>query len=681
MSGIASKVSSIRVHLLAIILSLMIVSLGAMFGLSYYFAKQALSASVNQTAETLSNDYATRVSADIRERITQLEDLANDPRIRTASDRQQIIEAMAETRSRLNFSVISFTFPDFNSLRDDGAPSNVADRAYVQQAFKTQKPVVSDPLIAKATGKWSVPIAVPVFDHGKITGLLTGTISLEGLNELVKDIKFKDTGYGLIIDDSGTVIAHGKRPELVGKINFKEKKINPDLKLGAAELDASLMSLFKTAAEGKKQIHGTYAFLDDVPRHGVLTPISLPGDQNWIIMVTAPESEVVREVGQLTKAMLAIVFACLVLGIIVVVFISSRIARPIITIRDEALLLAGGDLRQRTTGVRSNNEIGQLAATFGQMADNLRGLIMKVQLKAETVASSSEELTASSQQSAHAANQVASSITEIAAGSERQTEAIDKMSVVVEEITTSIGQISTTSKQIEEIAAGTSHSTEDGRQAIATAMEQMKNIGEMSQEVQKTIGKLANGSREIGEIVTLISSIAGQTNLLALNAAIEAARAGEAGRGFAVVAEEVRKLAEESNRAAQKIAALIQTNETDMHQAITVTQTSSETVNTGINLVASAGDTFRAIADSVDRLSARIGEVTGSIGQIAQGSQNLVASVQNIDHASRENAAEAQNVSAATQEQSASMEEIASASQALAQTSAELQAAVANFKV
>ena len=93
---------------------------------------------------------------------------------------------------------------------------------------------------------------------------------------------------------------------------------------------------------------------------------------------------------------------------------------------------------------------------------------------------------------------------------------------------------------------------------------QIRNIGEESEAVQKAIGELARGAREIGKIVALISSIAGQTNLLALNAAIEAARAGEAGRGFAVVAEEVRNLAEESNKAAQQIAALIDKNETDM---------------------------------------------------------------------------------------------------------------------
>lgn len=680
-NNVVLRASSLRVNLLVVILSLMIVSLGTMFGLSYYFAKQALSTSVNQAAQALSKDYANQAYAGIQEKITQLEDLAVDPRLRSGNNRQQIVATMAENRARLNISLLSFTFPDSSSVRDDGVASNVADRAYIQQAFKTQKTAISDPLIAKATGKWSVAIAVPVFDNGKLTGLLVGTIALDGLNELVKDIQFKDSGYGLIIDGTGTVIAHGRNPELVGKINVKQKKISPDLKLETAEIDDQLASLFTAAMEGKDTIHGTYHFLDDVTRQGILTPISLPGSQKWIIMVSAPMDEVVKEVGQLSRIMSVIAFLCIILAIIVVIWLSSRIARPIVMIRDEALLLASGDLRPRAIAIRSRNEIGQLADTFSQMADMLRGLIIKVQQKAETVASSSEELTASAQQSSNAANQVAESINQIAASSGQQTEALSSMLATVKNISASIEQIAAASRHITQIAADTSRSTEEGHQAIAAAMEQMKNIGEMSNEVQKMIGKLAHGAQEIGEIVTLISTIAGQTNLLALNAAIEAARAGEAGRGFAVVADEVRKLAEESDLAAKKITELIHRNEIDMNQAIAVTQTSNETVNAGINRVSSAGSTFRTISDSVAGLSARIDDITGPIGQIAQGSKDLVDSVQNIEQTSQENSAEAQTVSAATEEQVAAMQEVAASSEALNQTSAELQAAVDNFKV
>jgi len=545
----------------------------------------------------------------------------------------------------------------------------------------TKQPVVSDPLLAKATGKWAVNIAVPVLDNGNLIGVVTGSVALAHLSDIVKDVKFKDTGYGVIADDSGMIIAHALKPELVGNLNLMEKKVKPELNLGVSELDDRLVALFKTASETGKQVSGIHTFAGSPPLLSIFTAINLPGGQRWIMIVSAPEAEATREVGSLSLILIVVAAACIGLAALVVVVVSARFARPIIRIRDEALLLADGDLRPRPIDIHTRDEIGQLAEAFGQMADRLRTLVVKVHSRSETVAASSEELTASAQQSANAANQVAGSITQIAEGTEKQANAVDSMATVAEEMSARIEQIAATGKQIAGIADDTSQSSAQGRKAVDKVMEQMRSIGNESVAVQKTIGELAKGAREIGEIVTLISSIAGQTNLLALNAAIEAARAGEAGRGFAVVAEEVRKLAEESNQAAQQIAGLIKNNEAAMSQAIVATQASGEGVKTGIAVVESAGETFKTIAVAVDRLSAQIQEVTESINQIAAGSQELVLSVHNIDTVSKENAAEAQSVSAATEEQSASMEEIASSSQALAQTAAELQAAVANFKV
>ena len=673
--------SSIRKRLLVIIVSVLVVSLGLLAGLSYYFSKQSLSKSVDEIAMAIGTDYAKRVQGATNERIIYLQDLAANPYIQS-SDRQQIISATAEAFKRSGkLDTLTYIALDGNGVLVNGGAVFLGDRNYFKEVLSSKKPVVSKPLIVKSTGKLSVNTAVPVLNNGKVIGVLNGGASLALLDDLVKDIKFKESGYGAVFDASGLLIADGKRPELVGKVNLMEKKINSELNLGVAELDERYMSLFVQAASTGKQVRGIYSFIDSTPYLGVFTPIELPGGQRWVILVTAPESEATREVGTLSMVMLVVALLCIVLGALVVVYISSQFARPIVKIRDAALLLAEGDLRQRDTIVRSKDEIGQLGSAFGQMATKLSSLVIKVQSQSETVAASAEELTAGAQQAADVINQVAGSITMIAEGSEKQSVALNNISFVVEDMSTNIGKIVESGKQITKFASGVSESTEQGHNAITKAMRQMSNIGEGSEAVQKAIGNLSHGSREINDIVALISSIAGQTNLLALNAAIEAARAGEAGRGFAVVAEEVRKFAEGSNQAAQKIASLIQNNEIDMNQAIAATQASSEGVKLGIDVVESAGDTFKAIANSVERLSAEIQDITESINEIATGSQNLVSSVQNIDQVSNENAAEAQNVSAAIEEQSASMQEIASSSQALAQTSAELQSAVANFKV
>ncbi|VBB09536.1 chemotaxis methyl-accepting receptor [Lucifera butyrica] len=672
---------SIRTRLLAIVLTLMVISLGCLAGFSYYFARQALTASVDETSAAIGTDYANRVQASVYEMVTYLQGVINNQAIRPNSERQLLISALAEARVRgKKFDAVNFVYPDGTTIRYDGTVINLADRDYFQKVIKDKQPVISEPIIAKGTGKASIVIAVPIVENGKLIGVLNGTASLASLNGLVKQIKFKEDGYGAIVDASGVVLAY-PRPEVVGKLNLREKKIDSGLKLGAAELDDRLIALFKSVNDTKKQVHGVHTSIDNISTLSVLTPIKLPGGQQWVLMVSAPETEVFREVGTMTKFLFTVALAGIFLAGLFVVYISKKFAQPIIKLRDEVLILANGDLQRRELDINSKDEIGQLAGAFTQMADKLRHLVAKVQLKAETVAASSEELTASAQQSADVTNQVAGSITHIAEGSDLQTNAIDSMAAIVEQMSANIEQIAAIGKQITDIAADTSESTFQGQKAIDKAREHMRNIGEGSETVQKAIGNLAQGSREIGEIVTLISAIAGQTNLLALNAAIEAARAGEAGRGFAVVAEEVRKLAEESNQATQKIAGLIQKNESDMNQAIVVTRNSTNGVKTGIGVVESAGDTFKAIADTVENLSVQIQGIIESIDQIVAGSEKLVFSVQNVDKAAKENDAEAQSVSAAMEEQSASMQEIASSSQSLAHTAADLQSAVAIFKI
>jgi len=195
------------------------------------------------------------------------------------------------------------------------------------------------------------------------------------------------------------------------------------------------------------------------------------------------------------------------------------------------------------------------------------------------------------------------------------------------------------------------------------------------------VAKLGERAKEIGQIVDTIAGIAGQTNLLALNAAIEAARAGEQGRGFAVVAEEVRKLAEQSQEAAGKIAELIGEIQGDTDKAVVAMNDGTREVKTGAEVVNAAGAAFREIVTLVSQVSVSVKEISAAVQEMAGGSQQIVGAVKKIDTLSKSSAAEAQSVSAAAEEQLASMEEIASSSQALAQLAQDLQAAVAKFRI
>lgn len=676
------KINSMRTRLLLIFLPIFILSFGVLSCSSYYLSQKALGRSVDETAVAVGNDYANQIRADVDRKVLRLEELASNPVVQSGNDKMQIKETIAAANKRTGeFDSIYFMWPNGAGIRGDGSSSQNKGADYFEKVVSTQKLYVSNPRIARSTGKLSVNVTVPVIANGQLIGVLGGTYSLDRMSELVKILKFKETGYGFIADSSGAIIAYPSKPEFIGKLKLNEKQINPDLNFEKKELDDRLINLFNGAVGTGKQVEGEYSFIDGITRVAVFTPIDLAGGGRWIIGVVAPEAEVYKEASALAKTMFIVSLIFIGLSILFVVFFSKRIARPIQIIRDECILLAQGDFREHETLVQSEDEIGQLARGFRDMRTKLHVLITNVQNQAEQLAASSEQLTASAGQSADAVNQVSGSIAEIAQGTEKQADEVNRISSVVKQMSDNISQNSITTSEVSDIAINTSKEAEHGKQAVGQAIKQMNKINQGSKAVQNAIAELVKGSQEISEIVGLISTIAGQTNLLALNAAIEAARAGEHGRGFAVVAEEVRKLAEESNKAAQQIAELIQKNQVNMDQAVTAIQDSTEGVKEGLGIVNVTGETFNKIVGSIVNLSEQIRETSASIKQMDDASQLLVSSVDEIDKVSKKNAVETQNVSAASEEQSASMEEIASSSQSLAKLATTLQDAVVRFKV
>jgi methyl-accepting chemotaxis protein len=362
---------------------------------------------------------------------------------------------------------------------------------------------------------------------------------------------------------------------------------------------------------------------------------------------------------------------------------------------------ATGDFTHRASlttarlDVSSTDELGQLARTFNDMRDKAERslaayttmcgemgvLIGEVSRNAGSVSAGSQQVAASSEEAGRAVGEIANAVTDVAQGAERQVRMVESTRAAVLEANAAASASAAAAVATIGAAEDARRVAREGVEAAAAATQAIRAVAAASAEVGVAIEDLSTRSERIGGIVTTITGLAEQTNLLALNAAIEAARAGDQGKGFAVVAEEVRKLAEESGRAASEISELIAEMQGHTHRVVGVVADGSARTEEGVVTVEQTRDAFLRIDGAVEGVGARIAEIAAAVDEIAAGSARAERDVAEVAAVAEQSSASAEQVSASTQQTSASTQEIAASAADLARTAEELNALVGRFKV
>ena len=369
-----------------------------------------------------------------------------------------------------------------------------------------------------------------------------------------------------------------------------------------------------------------------------------------------------------------------VLSVITLVLLLRSIKNSVDTILEGARHIAAGDLRSKIM-LDGDDEFAHIAHQFNTMVESMQKMIRKIKATATDVAGSSDELTANANQSAQVTQNVAQSITEVAEAAEKQMAIVTKSSATIDDFQHGLEEVITNQRHAREQTQATAQKATEGNSFVQSTVEQMNSIAQTVQQTGEIVGKLGERSKEIGNIVEIISNISGQTNLLALNAAIEAARAGEHGRGFAVVAEEVRKLAEESQNASQKISELIQSIQEETNQAVASMEEGRREAEKGKENVTATGESFSEILSMIGDVKKASLAVSERVLQLREDMSTIVDGMSEVDTSAKGIGSESQNVSAATEEQAAGMEEIASSSRSLANMANDLQTETDKFKV
>lgn len=328
----------------------------------------------------------------------------------------------------------------------------------------------------------------------------------------------------------------------------------------------------------------------------------------------------------------------------------------------------------------TQDEFGKIANSYNDTLGKIRSITAEIQKIANELTHSAETMSTGVNESAQVVNSIAVSINDIAELSMSQNKNVDTASSALDNIVNSVNDVADLAKQTADKANDVGTTVNQGIEGINVIVQHMNRIETMVRTSADQVDTLGHRSEEIGQIVETIVNISGQTNLLALNAAIEAARAGEHGRGFAVVAEEIRKLAENSQDAAQHIAELIGTIQEETKKAVEAMHNGNKGVRQGTDVVKDAMGEFSQVTGMVDSMVEQMAQVADHIRQVSAESNNVVEATSQVTNDSNKIASETQQVSAASEEQSATMHELAGENTKLADMAKRLQEQLKVFR-
>lgn len=419
---------------------------------------------------------------------------------------------------------------------------------------------------------WYVTAYRPIYIKGKVEGIIfvgTPENDITTLKQMFNDRVFLSSGYPYLVDRKGTLLIHPTAE-------------------GSSVDDEEVFKKMVNASDKVGYFHYNYKGVDKYQYYRYIEEIDA------YIAGAVTEKELLAGPRFIRNIILISMLFGTILVVLLVTFISNNISRNLNRAVYAAESIASGDLTAKLD-IDQKDEIGILAQALNKMIDSLNVIVAKIHVGADNISSASQQLSSSSQ--------------ELSQGANEQAASIEQVSSTVEEITANIHQ-----------------STNNANQTAKVSEEANKGVSNVSERSQEAV----NANKTIAEKIMVINAIADKTDLLAINASIEAARAGEHGKGFAVVAAEVRKLAENSQAAADEIVKLAETS-------LDLSTKAGEVMDGTIPKIEKAFLLVQEIAAAGNEQSVGVGQVNDAIQQLnnvtqqnASASEELASSAQEL---------------------------------------------------
>lgn len=404
-------------------------------------------------------------------------------------------------------------------------------------------------------------------------------------------------------------------------------------------------------------------------------------DQSGIVIsYLVPYAKVVAgaySIRNMTVRMVVIAtLIALCIGTLIILSISTSIDEIIRKLRQ----VASGDLTV-SFSQKGSKEFKILSKNVAEMTEHMRRLLSDVDATARLVADSAAQIGQVSGQVDESSTDIIHALEEIDAGVSQQASDLQDCLQQMDGLSQNIDMMG---GDVERAENGTNVSRKIVTGSISTLdvlADQTNKTIEITQKVKEDVARLERKSSVIHEFVGMINDIAEETNLLSLNASIEAARAGDAGRGFAVVAEEIRKLADGSQAAANEIARVVDEIITQTRETVENAQEASKIVDSQAKVVNDTKDAFKNINYCTEEMAENVEEIAGSIGNIEEERTSTLNSISSISAVSEQTAASSSHVYGVAQGQHEVVQSLKVASDELIAKMEELGNALAEFKI
>jgi len=458
-------------------------------------------------------------------------------------------------------------------------------------------------------------VSVPIHDmNNKVIGVVGIDLPLDQIQEISQNRKPFHDSVTAIFSNDGTVAAH-----------FDPSRFGKNMRETEADMAGKVMNGFVDAVKnGKLFTFSNYIAALKTNMKMFIIPITIgKTTTSWSYAIAIMQRTIMAPVYQMINIIIAISAAVLLIVVLIAVFMSRSISRPIVnvswTLKD--ISEGEGDLTKRIA-VRSDDEIGDLSNYFNRTMEKIRNLVYTIKYKINGLNHTSFELSTNMGKTSTAVQQISSNLDNMKnlmvkqeTGAEEAGKAvedikrnIDSLNKIIEEQTESVNR---SSSAIEEMTANINSVTKtlvENSKNVAILTEASENGKTGLQTVAQEIQEIAHDSEGLLEINSVMDNIASQTNLLSMNAAIEAAHAGESGKGFAVVAGEIRKLAESSSQ-------------------------QSKTTSDMLKKIKSSIDN---ITRSSDEVLARFGAIDSSVKTVSEHEQNILNAMEEQETGGRQ---------------------------------------------